>query len=134
MDDKMILISMAVWFVSVTLLGVVFFVVPSLSDRTTSERWVKATSALCVINTLLMVSVITSPEGKTPANQLHTLSVIISEVGGCDAKGLCGVMYSDVTYGKEYYPVKGAERGDDSAFDHAGKKSKVLRGLSSAHK
>lgn len=31
----------------------------------------------------------------------------ISKIGGCNKDGICGVMYSDMTYGREYYPVVG---------------------------
>ncbi len=31
----------------------------------------------------------------------------VLEVGGCDSSGVCGVLYSDGSRGKESYPVKG---------------------------
>jgi hypothetical protein len=30
---------------------------------------------------------------------------IILSVGGCNGHGYCGVLYDDMTYGREYYPV-----------------------------
>lgn len=30
---------------------------------------------------------------------------IIATVGGCNTSGLCGVMYTDGTFGRTYFPV-----------------------------
>ncbi len=37
------------------------------------------------------------------------INITISDIGGCDKDGYCGVSYSDGTYGKRFYPVKNKE-------------------------
>lgn len=34
-----------------------------------------------------------------------TKAVFIASVGGCTSDGICGVMYSDATFGKQYLPI-----------------------------
>lgn len=46
-----------------------------------------------------------SPTPIPPCKSYTTKEV--EDFGGCDAKGVCGVEYTDGTYGKQFYPVYG---------------------------
>lgn len=57
-------------------------------------------------NIILMMGMITLLNSCGPLPKKCESKVIIS-IGGCDKDAVCAVMYSDMTFGKENYPIVG---------------------------